>query len=185
MHYPPKSDVHTIGCITSRAQRATETARSRDPAMSTSSLDQPSDPPMTDHPHSNLPQALQEGTVAQHRHPIGVHTAEGIGAAVARLRRAAGLTQSEFGDMVGASRPWVSNLERGNLRGGQLDTVLACIHALGYRVVLTDVDSGPSTLDDLKNAMRRGPLARPRADPLAAVADTDRHGPPPEHDSSR
>lgn len=38
---------------------------------------------------------------------------------MARLRRATGLTQSEFGKLVGASRPWVSNLERGNLRGGR------------------------------------------------------------------
>ncbi len=80
--------------------------------------------------------------------------------AVAQLRQAAGLTQTEFGEMVGASRPWVSDLERGNLRGGQLDTVLACIRALGYRIVLEDIDTKPSKLDDLKNAMRIGPLAR-------------------------
>ena len=89
-----------------------------------------------------------------------MYTVEGMGAAVAELRQAAGLSQSEFGALVGASRPWVSDLERGNLRGGQFHTVLACIGALGYRVVLEDVDTKPSTLDDLKNAMRDGPLAR-------------------------
>lgn len=153
-------------------------------ATSTRSPNEPSEPPMTDHPHPDPPPALQAGAVAQHRRPIDVHTAEGIGAAVARLRRAAGLTQSEFGEMVGASRPWVSNLERGNLRGGQLDTVLACIHALGYRVVLADADSGPSTLDNLKNDMRLGPLAR-RPGLAAAVARAGRCRPLPEHDSSR
>lgn len=89
-----------------------------------------------------------------------MYTVEGIGAAVAELRQSAGLSQSEFGALVGASRPWVSDLERGNLRGGQLDTVLACVGALGYRVVLEDSNSRPRTLDDLKNAMRDGPLAR-------------------------
>ncbi|WP_420444120.1 helix-turn-helix transcriptional regulator [Candidatus Poriferisodalis sp.] len=83
-----------------------------------------------------------------------------MGAALARLRRETGLTQTQFGEMVGASRPWVSDLERGNLRGGQLDTALACIHALGYRIVLAGIDTKPSVLDDLKNSMRRGPLAR-------------------------
>ena len=94
------------------------------------------------------------------RLPIDVYTADGIGAAIGRLRREAGLSQTAFGEMVGASRPWVSDLERGNLRGGQLDTVLSCIHALGYRIVLEDLDSKPSLLDDLKDAMRHGPLAR-------------------------
>lgn len=91
---------------------------------------------------------------------IDVYTVEGMGAAVAELRQAAGLSQSEFGALVGASRPWVSDLERGNLRGGQLDTVLECLAALGYRVVLEDVSNRPTTLDDLKDAMRDGPLAR-------------------------
>lgn len=94
------------------------------------------------------------------RPSVDVYTVEGMGAAVAALRQAAGLSQSEFGALIGASRPWVSDLERGNLRGGQLDTVLACLAALGYRVVLEDISSKPSTLDDLKNAMRDGPLAR-------------------------
>ena len=111
------------------------------------------------------------------RRPIDIYTVEGIGGAVAQLRQAAGLTQSQFGQMIGASRPWVSNLERGNLRGGQLDTVLACIHALGYRVVLADADSGPSTLDELKNAMRVGPLAHRHSDLAAAIANADRHDP--------
>lgn len=102
------------------------------------------------------------------RHAIDVYSVEGVGAAIGRLRRQAGLTQTEFGALVGASRPWVSDLERGNLRGGQLDTVLGCIHALGYRLVLEDIDSKPALLDDLKNDMRRGPLARrplPPGDP--------------------
>lgn len=115
--------------------------------------------PDRDQPHTPPPQGA-----SQHRRPLDVHTVEGIGAAVARLRRAAGMTQTQFGELVGASRPWVSSLERGNLRGGQLDTVLACLRALGYRIVLTDIDSGPSTLGDLKDAMRDGPLARRHAD---------------------
>ena len=66
---------------------------------------------------------------------------------------------------MGASRPWISDLERGKLRGGQLETALACIHELGYRVVLEDARTKPSSLDDLKNAMRDGPLARRPASP--------------------
>ena len=96
----------------------------------------------------------------ERRRAIDVYTVEGLGAVIAQLRQAAGLSQSHFGAAVGASRPWISDLERGNLRGGQLETALACIHALGYRIVLEDVDTKPSRLDELKDAMRDGPLAR-------------------------
>ena len=108
----------------------------------------------------------------KHRRSIDVYTVEGLGAALARLRSETGLTQTQFGERVGASRPWVSDFERGNLRGGQLDTARACIHALGYRIVLLDIDTKPSVLDDLKNSMRNGPLARRPASGS-------------EHDSSR
>ena len=128
---------------------------------------------MTDNAYAEPPHAPPESPAAEHRRSIDVYTTDGIGAVVARLRRDAGLSQSQFGEMVGASRPWVSNLECGNLRGGQLDTVLACIHALGYRVVLADIDSKPSTLDELKDTMRRGPLAQRHADLAAAIANAD------------
>ena len=116
---------------------------------------------------------------AKHRRSIDVYTVEGMGAALARLRRETGLTQTQFGEMVGASRPWVSDLERGNLRGGQLDTALACIHALGYRIVLAGIDTKPSVLDDLKNSMRRGPLARRPAGCVAPIGSADEDSPSP------
>ncbi|MCY4518189.1 MAG: helix-turn-helix transcriptional regulator [Acidimicrobiaceae bacterium] len=133
---------------------------------------------MTDDAIAEPSHAPPESSATEHRRSIDVYTADGIGAAVAQLRRAAGLSQSQFGKMVGASRPWVSNLERGNLRGGQLDTVLACIHALGYRIVLADAESKPSALDELKNAMRLGPLAHSHADLAAAIANADDRIPP-------
>lgn len=121
---------------------------------------------MSDDPAHDSPAAGAER--ARPRLPIDVYSMEGIGAVISRLRREAGFSQTEFGALVGASRPWISDLERGNLRGGQLDTVLSCIHALGYRLVLEDLDSKPSRLDDMKNAMRHGPLARRRVPPSAA-----------------
>ena len=113
--------------------------------------------------------ATSTAGTARRRLAIDVYSVEGIGAAIGRLRRQAGLSQTEFGALVGASRPWISDLERGNLRGGQLDTVLSCIGALGYRLVLEDMDSKPTLLDDLKNDMRRGPLARRPLPPGGSV----------------
>ena len=80
-------------------------------------------------PSTGSPLERPSGT--KRRRSIDVYTVEGLGAALARLRRETGLTQTQFGETVGASRPWVSDFERGNLRGGQLDMALACIHALG------------------------------------------------------
>ena len=126
---------------------------------------------MPDDPAQNTPAAGVEP--ARPRLPIDVYSVEGIGAAIGRLRRQAGLSQTEFGALVGASRPWISDLERGNLRGGQLDTVLSCIHVLGYRLVLEGIDSKPAMLDGLKNAMRRGPLARRPLPPGDAASPSE------------
>ena len=105
------------------------------------------------------------------RRAFDIYTVEGFGAFVAQMRRTTGLSQTKFGAAVGASRPWMSDLERGKLRGGQLETALACIHELGYRVVLEDARTKPSSLDDLKNAMRDGPLAR-RPDSPVVTSDS-------------
>ena len=60
-------------------------------------------------------------------------TLESLGAAVAGIRGARGLTQTELGARSGSSRPTISRIERGEPASDE--TVLQALAAMGYELV--------------------------------------------------
>ena len=57
-----------------------------------------------------------------------------LGGNIARLRRAAGMSQEELAARAGLSQSFVSNLERGRRRSAQAEAVQALARALGVTV---------------------------------------------------
>ncbi|WP_459855426.1 helix-turn-helix domain-containing protein [Humidesulfovibrio idahonensis] len=72
-----------------------------------------------------------------------------IGKAIARLRRAKGLNQTELANQAGGSRPLVSALERGGAVGAGLQKVERILAALGHELAVVPKAS-PPTLEDLQ-----------------------------------
>jgi DNA-binding XRE family transcriptional regulator len=86
-----------------------------------------------------------------------------VGALVRQARLAAGLSQTDLGHSIGASRFWVAQFERGK-PSAELGLALKAMHALGLAVLI-----GPT------NASRRGARAKTqpetRRTDLAKVID--------------
>lgn len=61
-------------------------------------------------------------------------TLTALGAAVAEIRRAAGLTQTDAADVAGSSRPTISRMERGQPVASSL--LIAMLEGTGYEVVI-------------------------------------------------
>jgi len=72
-----------------------------------------------------------------------------VGARVRQARLTAGLSQTDLGQRIGASRFWVAQFEKGKPRA-ELGLALKAIHALGLTIVI-----------EAKNTGQRG--ARPKA----------------------
>jgi|SRR5664280_1548576 HTH-type transcriptional regulator/antitoxin HipB len=71
-----------------------------------------------------------------------VRSGTDLGAAVAEVRRARGLTQAEVAEQVGLSRHWLAKLETGR-SAVVLDHLLRILRRLGATVVITfDVPDG-------------------------------------------
>lgn len=62
------------------------------------------------------------------------YTLEGVGSFVGRARRAKGLTQDEFAEIVGVSHATLSALENG--RGVSSNTLMKALSNLGYRLAI-------------------------------------------------
>jgi len=77
-----------------------------------------------------------------------------IGALVQQARVTAGLSQTELGRRIGASRFWVAQFEKGK-PGAELGLALKAMHALGLTVLI-----------EPKNTSRHD--ARPKAQPKAS-----------------
>ena len=75
-----------------------------------------------------------------------------VGALVRHARTAAGLSQTDVGQRIGASRFWVAQFERGK-PSAELGLALKAMHAVGLTVLI-----------ESKNASRRGgePNAQPK-----------------------
>jgi transcriptional regulator with XRE-family HTH domain len=65
-----------------------------------------------------------------------VHEAEGLGAAIAQLRRSQGLTQGELSEWLGVDRSTVVRLEAGDAR--QLRRLMDALSVLGADLVVVD-----------------------------------------------
>jgi HTH-type transcriptional regulator / antitoxin HipB len=74
-----------------------------------------------------------------------------VGALVRQARLMAGLSQTDLGQRIGASRFWVAQFEKGK-PGAELGLALKAMHALGLTVVI-----------EPKNASQR--IAPPKARP--------------------
>src|SRR5437764_4243769 len=74
-----------------------------------------------------------------------------VGALVRQARLAAGLSQTDLGQRIGASRFWVAQFEKGK-PSAELGLALKALHALDLTVLI-----------EPKNTTRRG--ARPKARP--------------------
>jgi transcriptional regulator with XRE-family HTH domain len=61
-------------------------------------------------------------------------TLAALGTAVAEIRRAAGLTQTDAADVAGSSRPTISRMERGQPVTSSL--LIAMLEGTGYEVVI-------------------------------------------------
>jgi transcriptional regulator with XRE-family HTH domain len=78
--------------------------------------------------------------------PIEVRSLAELGAAIRRIRRARGWTQSELADWIGSNRFTVHRLERGGATG--MPVVLRAIATLGYSAVLVPRKAPSSTEGD-------------------------------------
>ncbi len=65
-----------------------------------------------------------------------------IGALVRDTRMAAGLTQTELANRIGASRFWVAEFERGK-PSAELGLALKALHALGLAVQIEPTSAAP------------------------------------------
>lgn len=75
--------------------------------------------------------------------PSNVNAAT-IGALVRDTRTAAGLTQTELADRIGASRFWVAEFEKGK-PSAELGLALKALHALGLAVQIEPTSAAPDT----------------------------------------
>ncbi|NCT91964.1 helix-turn-helix transcriptional regulator [Cellulomonas sp. APG4] len=62
-------------------------------------------------------------------------TPAALGAALRHVRRSRGLTQTELGDRIGASRPTVSRMDRGS-ETVSLGTVLDVVAECGFELIV-------------------------------------------------
>lgn len=83
-----------------------------------------------------------------------------VGALARQARITAGLSQTELGQRIGASRFWVAQFEKGK-PSAELGLALRAMHALGLTVHI-----------EPKDASRRG--ARPKARPKPVQTDLDK-----------
>ena len=65
---------------------------------------------------------------------INAYSGEDLGRHIAELRRAHGLTQSQFADEIGVSRATLSSLENGGSVSARL--LVRAINRLGSRIVI-------------------------------------------------
>jgi len=80
-----------------------------------------------------------------------------VGALVRQARLAAGLSQTDLGQRIGASRFWVAQFEKGKSTA-ELGLALKAMHALGLTVVI-----------EPKNASQR--RTRPKSQPNTGLTD--------------
>jgi transcriptional regulator with XRE-family HTH domain len=69
-----------------------------------------------------------------------VDNADGLGAAIADFRVRAGMTQAELAEACGLHRPYLSDLERGDV-ARQVDRLFRVIRHLGLELVVVEADS--------------------------------------------
>jgi HTH-type transcriptional regulator / antitoxin HipB len=65
---------------------------------------------------------------------VNAYSGEDIGRHIAELRRANGMTQAEFAEELGVSRPTLSSLERGGSVSARL--LVRALNRLGSRIVI-------------------------------------------------
>ena|SRR5437762_11738 len=87
-----------------------------------------------------------------------------VGALVRAARTAAGLSQSELGKRIGASRFWVAQFEKGK-PGAELGLALKALHALGLDVRVESRDAA--------GRRARGEPPAPRTAPRTALPAVD------------
>lgn len=78
-----------------------------------------------------------------------------IGALVRDTRTAAGLTQTELANRIGASRFWVAEFEKGK-PSAELGLALKALHALGLTVQIDPTSAVPDTARARTHRARSG-----------------------------
>lgn len=78
---------------------------------------------------------------------IHVTRPDDLGVALRQARRAEHITQAELAQMVGVSRPWLSDFETGRIGSARLDAVMRIIAALDVSVTLSR-PAPPAPVDD-------------------------------------
>ena len=66
-----------------------------------------------------------------------------LGNAVAGLRRARGLTQSELAEAAGVSRQWLSGLENGRIEGLEVGRLMRLLDTLNASLLIRDDGDQP------------------------------------------
>lgn len=77
-----------------------------------------------------------------------LRTSKIFGAAIARRRKMAGLTQSDLAAKVNTRQATISDLENGK-GGTRIDIIFAIMAALNLEIVLQDRDTGKKLIADL------------------------------------
>jgi DNA-binding XRE family transcriptional regulator len=100
-----------------------------------------------------------------------IATPKDLGALAQAARRAAGLTQSQLGVQIGASRFWVAQFERGK-SGAELGLALKALRALGLVVSIEPqhVRAGSQVQGSAPGAYPESPRSQPNID-LSAIVD--------------
>lgn len=74
-----------------------------------------------------------------------VHDAQSLGAAIAQLRRATGMTQEQLSDWMGVDRSTVVRLEAGG--AGQLERLMTALSVLGADLLVLERTADVSITD--------------------------------------